>query len=351
MSNPFVIPPALEPGDKVAIVSPASGLASAFPHVYERGLERLQSVYDLTPVEFPTAKRTDDYLYEHPEERARDIENAFADPNIQGVIATIGGNDQIRILKYLDSDILIENPTRFYGSSDNTSLVHFLWNQGIVSYYGGMLLTDFATPGQLPEYLETSLRSALFDDVIGAISPASEFTDQDLDWSNPDNLTRQPEMEANPGWIWRGGHTSVEGQTWGGGFETTYQHVIADRYLPELTALDGGVLLLETSEELPSTAVVQRVLHGFGERGLLSCFDGFLIGRTKARSHTLNRSTEERDQYRQQIRQTISKIITEYNPTAPIVFNVDFGHTTPAVPVPIGATVTIDPQNERIVFN
>lgn len=33
----FITPPSLEPGDTVAIVSPASGLATNFPHVYERG--------------------------------------------------------------------------------------------------------------------------------------------------------------------------------------------------------------------------------------------------------------------------------------------------------------------------
>lgn len=82
MGADFITPPPLERGDTVAIVSPASGLAAAYPHVYESGLERLRSVYGLEPVEFPTAKRTDDYLFDHPEERARDIGNAFADPEI-----------------------------------------------------------------------------------------------------------------------------------------------------------------------------------------------------------------------------------------------------------------------------
>lgn len=350
MSTEFVTPPALEPGDKVAVVSPASGLANVFPHVYDRGIERLRSEYDLEPVEFPTAKRSNEYLYNHPEKPAQDIEAAFANPEIQGVIATIGGNDQIRILKHLDADILRENPTRFFGSSDNTNVAQFLWNQGIVSFYGGTLLTDFAAAGPFSEYQKAALQSALFDDTIGAIRPAPTFTDQDLDWAEPENLTKQPAMEDNAGWIWRGGEEPVKGRTWGGSFEATYQQLLADRYLPAPEALDGSVLLLETSEELPSPDVVQRVLHGFGERGLLRQFDGFLIGRIKTRSHALDRSREERDRYRQQVRETIVDIISEYNSTAPIVCNVDFGHTTPIVPVPIGATVTVDPQQERIVF-
>lgn len=350
MSKEFVTPPPLDRGDTVAILSPASGRAAAYPHVYERGLDRLRSVYDLEPVEFPTAKQPDDYLYEHPEERARDIEDAFADPEISGVIATIGGNDQIRICKHLDADLLRQNPTRFYGSSDNTNLALFLWKQGIVSFYGGMLLTDFAVPGLLPDYLEESLRSALFDDAIGEISPAPEFTDQDLDWADPDNLRKQPEVEESSGWIWRGAQQAVEGRTWGGGFENTHQQVTADRYLPEPETLEGTILLMETSELLPSPAMIQLMLLGLGERGVLSCFDGFLVGRTKARTHRLERSSEERERYRRQIRETVVDIVTEYNQTAPIVFNVDFGHTNPTVPVPIGANVTVDPQAERITF-
>jgi muramoyltetrapeptide carboxypeptidase LdcA involved in peptidoglycan recycling len=350
MGDGFITPPPLESGDQVAIVSPASGLVATYPHVYERGLERLEVVFDLDPVAFPTAQKDDEYLYEHPRERARDIEEAFADPAIRGVIATIGGNDQIRILDHLDPDVLRENPTRFYGSSDNTCLVHALWNQGIVSFYGGMVLTDFAVPGPLPEYQEASLRSALFDETIGRINPAPAFTDQDLDWADPDSLTRQPEMEDNPGWDWRGGSEVVRGRTWGGGFETTHQQVTADRHLPAPEALDGCVLLLETSELLPSPGLVRLMLLGLGERGILSRFDGFLVGRTKARTHAVARSKDERETYRRQIRTAFVDVVTEYNETAPIVFNVDFGHTNPILPVPIGGTVTIDPRTERITF-
>ena len=346
----FIIPPSLEPGDKVAIVSPASGLAATFPHVYERGLERIRSVFDLEPVEFPTATMDDESLYSHPEKRAQDIEEAFAAPDIPGVITTIGGNDQIRILDHLDGELLRENPTRFYGISDNTNLAQFLWNYGIVSYYGGHVLTEFAIPGPLPEYLESGLRSALFDESIGRIQPAPEFTDQDSGWDNPDNIEQSLEMEENSGWLWRGGQTPVEGQTWGGNLEITYLQLATDRYVPSPGTLDGKILLLETSEELPDTDVIQRMLLGMGERGLLERFDGFLVGRIKARSHLVERTKEEREDHREQVHETIVDIVTQYNATAPIVLNIDFGHTNPVVPVPIGGIATINPENGRLRF-
>lgn len=346
----FITPPPLEPGDSVAIVSPASGLAATFPHVYEKGLERIRSVFGLEPVEFPTAKKDDDFLYAHPEKRAEDIEEAFESPNIRGVIATIGGNDQIRVLDHLDGELLRENPTRFYGISDNTNLAQFLWNHGIVSYYGGHVLTDFAFPGALPPYLESGLRSALFDDSFGAMQTAPEFTDQDMGWDDPKNLDRSPDMDENPGWSWHGGDAAARGRTWGGNLEITHLQLAADRYVPPPDELEGTVLVMETSEELPEPGVVQRTLLAMGERGLLERFDGLLVGRIKARSHLVDRSKGEREDYRERVRETIVDVFTMYNSTAPVVSNVDFGHTNPILPIPIGGTVTIDPKAEEIRF-
>jgi muramoyltetrapeptide carboxypeptidase LdcA involved in peptidoglycan recycling len=93
------------------------------------------------------------------------------------------------------------------------------------------------------------------------------------------------------------------------------------------------------------------MLLGMGERGLLDRSDGFLVGRVKARSHLVDRSKAEREDYRERVRETVVAVVSEYNATAPIVLNVDFGHTTPVVPVPIGGTATIDPWNERISFD
>lgn len=346
----FVTPPPLEPDDKVAIVSPASGLAEQYPHVYERGLERLRSAFDLEPVEFPTATKSDEYLRANPDARAGDVEDAFADPEIRGVIATIGGNDEIRILKHLDRDVLRENPTRFYGISDNTNLALALWKQGVVSYYGGHLLTEFAAPGPLDEYLERWLRTALFEETIGQMEPAPRFSDEDLDWADPSNLGERPDFESNPGWIWRGSERRVTGRTWGGCLEIVDLQLTADRYLPSASALEGSILLLETSEELPSPGYVRRALLGMGERGLLEVVDGVLVGRIKARSHVTEREAEERERYRRDVRETTIDVITDYNQSIPVVFNVDFGHTSPIVPVPIAGIATIDPAAERIEF-
>ncbi|UPV75943.1 LD-carboxypeptidase [Halorussus limi] len=347
----FVVPPALDRGDRVAVVAPGSNRATDYPHVYELGLERLREVFDLEPVEFPTATKSSDYLYDHPEERARDVMDAFADPEISGVVTVIGGFDQIRILKHLDPATLRENPTRFYGISDNTNLASYLWNLGVVSFYGGTVMTDLAMQGSMHDYTVEYLETAFFADdldAFGDLRPAEEFTDEDLDWEDPEKLDQHRETEPNPGWSFRGAETAVSGRTWGGCLSTLDMQLRTGRYLPAPEDLDGRILLLETSEELPSALAVREVLIGMGERGLLERFAGVLVGRAKARNLFEDPGPEARAEYREDQRETVADVVAEYNPDAPVVFDVDFGHTAPVVPMPVGGRVEIDPASEAI---
>ena len=159
----FVTPPAMAPGDRVAVLAPSSGGAREAPHLLELALDRLRDVFDLEPVVYPTARQGDAFLRDHPEARAADLHAAFRDDEISGVFATIGGDDQLRVLKHLDPEVLREHPTRFYGMSDNTNLGLYLWREGVVSFNGAQLLNEIATPGGLPEYTERYCRRMFFE--------------------------------------------------------------------------------------------------------------------------------------------------------------------------------------------
>lgn len=95
-------PPKPSPGDRVAVVSPASGLPGLLPLPYELGLRRLREVYGLEPVEYPATRKTGST----PAERAADLHAAFADPDIKAVFATIGGDDRITVLPLLDRELI-----------------------------------------------------------------------------------------------------------------------------------------------------------------------------------------------------------------------------------------------------
>ena len=346
----FTTPPPAQPGDEVAVIAPASNIPESAQFVYELGLERIREVFDLEPVEYPTATADPEWLAEHPEARANDVMDAFRDPEISAVIANIGGADQITILPYLDGDILREYPTRFYGWSDNTNLALFLWNQGIVSYYGGSTLLEYAMDGEMFEYTREYLGRALFEDMIGEWHESDTFTDQPGDWDDPESIETTREVEQSDGRIWRGGDDAVSGRIWGGCYETIIEQVLAARYVPDLEALEGTIFALETSELVPHPGEITMYLRALGERGLLEQFDGVLVGRAAARSHLENNPQEWRDDYRVRQREAIMSIFESYNPEAPVVFDCEFGHTYPTCPIPIGGSVKVEPATESIRF-
>ncbi|PSP65325.1 LD-carboxypeptidase [Halobacteriales archaeon QH_8_64_26] len=346
----FVIPPPVRPGDRVAVVAPASNAPAFARHVYELGLERMEAVFGLEPVEYPTATADPEWLAENPKARAEDVMDAFRDPDIAAVIANIGGNDQIGILPHLDGEVLREHPTRFYGYSDNTNLALFLWNQGIVSYYGGSTLLEYAMDGEMFDYTEEYLGRALFKNSIGEWDEADVFTDEAGDWTEPESIETRRGIEDSDGHLWLGGEDGISGRVWGGCYQILIEQFLADRYLPDPDTLDGIVLALETSELIPDPAAVGANLRALGERGLLERFDGVLIGRAAARSHVEDNPPEWRADYRKRQREAIASVFETYNPEAPLVFDCEFGHTYPTCPIPIGGEVEIDPSTVSIRF-
>jgi muramoyltetrapeptide carboxypeptidase LdcA involved in peptidoglycan recycling len=87
---------------------------------------------------------------------------AFADPSIKAVISNIGGDDSIRMLKYIDLDVIRNNPKIFLGFSDST-VTHFIClKAGLSSFYGTSLLVGFAENGAMHDYQINDLNKVLF---------------------------------------------------------------------------------------------------------------------------------------------------------------------------------------------
>lgn len=337
-------PERARPGDRVAVLSPASALPAVFPAPFERGLRRLRDDFGLEPVEFPTTRE----LGASPERRAADVHAAFADPTIAAVLTSIGGDDEIKVLKHLDADLLRANPKPFFGVSDNTNLLMYLWNLGIVGYYGGTVMTDLGRSGRMHPLTEESLRAALFTGGGYELRSAGEYNDQDMDWNDPATGTTEPRMLPAGDWRWHGPSRVVTGPSWGGCLELIDFNLRAGRYLRPPDAYDGAVLLLETSEELPPAEYVYRVLMGMGERGLLQRFGAVLVGRAKAWSLSTRNGPEQKAAYAQEQHAAVLRAMAEYHPDVPVVLDIDFGHTDPHLVLPIGGGVTVDPVRRAV---
>ncbi|NMC64022.1 MAG: hypothetical protein GYA55_12735 [SAR324 cluster bacterium] len=87
-----------------------------------------------------------------------------------------------------------------------------------------------------------------------------------------------------------------------------------------------------------------------GERGLLSNFSGVLVGRPKAQFLDKQPTNEERAEFRRQQRETVVRMIRNYNDNAPIVLNLDFGHTDPYIPLALGKLCTIDGMTKNVLM-
>jgi muramoyltetrapeptide carboxypeptidase LdcA involved in peptidoglycan recycling len=235
--------------------------------------------------------------------------------------------------------------------SDNTNLNLALWRAGVVSYNGAQLMNELGVSGDLPDYTERYCRRVFFGDSLGALTASDRWSDDSTGfWADPSLRDAQLEYEANDGHRWRGGDRRATGRVWGGCRAIVEWQLATDRYLPAPERLDGAVLALELSEELPSPQMVAATLVCLGERGLLERFGAVLVGRVPGRSHLEEPPADEREAYRRRVREAIVKWVGEYNPDAPVVLGLDWGHTTPIAPLPVGGEVTVDPESETVVF-
>lgn len=335
--------PKLNKGDKVAILSPSFAAPAKFPEVYESGISRIKEVFGLETIEFPTTRK----LGASGEERAQDLMDAFANPEIKAVIASLGGDDQVTYIKNLPSDPFASNPKPFLGFSDNSHFANHLWLNGVPSYYGAAVLTQFAMQGSMDTYTVEYIQHALFDSGEFEIRPSETYNDVGLDWSDLENLNKRRLYESSEGWNWSG-DTDAEGISWGGCLESIDEMLRHGISIPTLEQFENIVLFTETSEEVPSAEYVFRVYRALGERGILSRVKGILVGRPKAWEFNKQKSGEEKSAYRQKQRETILDVIRKYNPTVPVVQNMEFGHTDPQVPLPYGGLIRIYSTSRKI---
>ncbi len=315
-----------------------------FPIPFDHGLSRLRDLFGLVPVEFPTTRRMD----ATPQERAADITAAFADPSIKAVIAAIGGDDQITVIPYLDDEVIKENPKPFFGYSDNTNLLAHLWRLGVVSYHGGSVMVQLGRGGAVHPITKASLHAALFTSGPFELGESPEYGDVEQDWEDPRFVDTEPAMQECAGWIWHNDDQVVEGVTWGGNLEILTWMLAADRDIAAPEAYDGMILVIETSEEMPSATEVFRMLRNLGERGILGRFAAVVCGRAKTWSFENRNGPDAKALYAREQREAILRAQAAYAPEALVVFDVDLGHTDPQVVIPYGGVMRIDGPARKI---
>lgn len=167
----LIKPNKLQIGDTIGIIAPAGvvdteKIYKAKNHFESCGYKvKLGSNID----------KCQNYLAGTDEERAYDLNCAFADSEIKAIICARGGYGSIRLLNKIDFDLIKMNPKILCGYSDITALsAIILKNTGLITFSGAMAQSDFAS-----QEIDTFTSDSFFNTLSGKeinLSPQNSVT-------------------------------------------------------------------------------------------------------------------------------------------------------------------------------
>lgn len=329
-------PVKLKPGDKVATLSLSWGGAGdpEFLWRYNLGKKRLEEEFGLEVVEMPNTLKGSNYLYHHPKKRAEDLMAAFADTSIKAIFTCIGGEESIRMLPYIDFDIIKNNPKIFLGYSD-TTVTHFIClKANLSSFYGASILAEFAENIKMFDYTDYWIRKVLFDDSpIGLIPATLEWTGERIEWFKK-NTSIEKTMIKNQGYEFLQGKGIVKGPLIGGCIDVM-EMIKGTSLWPSNEIFEDSILFFETSEDSPEPSYIEYWLRNYGSQGILQKVKAIIFGKPY------------QEKYYEEYKNSIMKIISELGLSElPIVYNMSFGHNQPMMCLPYGAMAEINCDNK-----
>lgn len=340
----MIKPENLKKGDKIATISLSSGLAGdkKLRYRYEIGKKRLENLFGLKVIEMSNSLKGSKYLSNNPKARAEDMMNAFKNKEIKAIFSNIGGDDTLRLLPYIDFDVIKNNPKIFVGYSD-TTVNHFMcYKAGLTSYYGPSVLTEFAENVEMHDYTIKWIKKVLFNNkTIGEIESSNYWTSQMLPWENKENSKIKRELNKEKrGYELLQGDGIVKGKLIGGCIEAL-DWLRGTILWPDLEEWENKILFLETSEEKPTPIEIRRYLRSLNAIGIFEKLNALIIGKPQD------------EKYYEEYKKEYLKVIRDEaeRDDLPIMYNMNFGHTAPMFILPYGVEAEIDCTNNKFRIN
>jgi len=302
-----VLPARLQPRDLVALVNPASARHTIIPtEIMAEAIEAL----GLRTQRGANYYARRGYMAGSDEERAADINAAFADPEVRAIWAT-GGWGSARTLPLLDFDLIRRNPKVLVGYSDATALLNAVHSQtGLVTFHG-----PFPQARVTADYQ----RSLLLDGKDATLRNPQEI-------SADETVVTQHRIRTI-----RGG--TARGRLIGGNL-TVLSAIVGSGYLPDF---DGAILFLEDVNE--AVYRVDRMLTQLRLAGILDKISGFVFG-----------NCTECDPSSSYGSLTLEEAIRDHvEPLGvPAWMGAMFGHIPEQFTLPIGVEASIDADSGTI---
>ncbi len=320
-----IYPKKLQKGDGIRIIAPSCSISIissdnrkiANDHLTDLGLKITFGKH---------VNEIDEFRSSPIKSRINDLHEAFLDSNVKAVFAVIGGFNCNQLLKYIDWNIIKNNPKIFIGYSDTTALQNAIFAKtGLVTYSG----PAWSTFGQKLhfDYTLDYFKKCLMSDSKFEIKPSEKWSD-DLWYKNQNKRI----LIKNKGWL-----IINKGKASGtilGANLCTLNLLQGTEYFPDL---NNSVLFLEDDSESKDVHFdrdLQSLIHQPSFKGV----KGMVIGR-------FQKASEMQDA-------NLIKIIKSKAElkNIPVIVNVDFGHTSPIITFPIGGEVIMDTKKKSIVI-
>ncbi|SCW65257.1 Muramoyltetrapeptide carboxypeptidase LdcA (peptidoglycan recycling) [Ruminococcaceae bacterium YRB3002] len=336
----------------IEIVSLSSGIIGEpfARHELKIGTERLESLG--LHVKFARhALKGIDHIKDHPEDRAADLIEAFADPEVDMILCAIGGDDTYRLLPYLfENDELKKaaNDKIFLGFSDTTMNHLMLHKLGIKTFYGQSFLSDICElENEMLPYTLKYFRELITAGKIREIRPSDVWYEERTAFDES-QIGIPRVRHQNNGFELLQGPAVFSGKILGGCIDSIYDIFNNDRYgdsvslcnryglFPPIEDWKGRILLLETSEEKPAPDEYEKMLYALKEYGLFEVVSGVIVGKPMDGAYE--------DEYKRSLVRIIG------SPELPVLSNINIGHATPRCIIPFGVNATVDADRQVITF-
>ncbi len=317
MNETIIVPKKLVRGDHIRVVAPSRSMSIISNEVRDIAIDRLKLYGDFSISYGKHIEETDELNSSSIKSRVDDLHDAFQDTSVKAVLTGIGGYNTNQLLRYIDFDLIKNNPKILCGFSDITILSNAITAKtGVVTYSG----PHFSSWGMKKgfDYTLESFWKACVDFPPYEIVPSKEWSD-DFWFINQEDRV----------FIENTGYTVLQkGVGLGksvGGHARCVSAQQGTEYFPDL---EEAVLFLEEDAEI-SPQLFDRIVESLTQQRGFGKVKAILIGRFQKES----KMTDE----------ILRKIFKTKNipKNIPIIANVDFGHTTPMITFPIGGVIKV----------
>jgi muramoyltetrapeptide carboxypeptidase LdcA involved in peptidoglycan recycling len=195
-----MVPNKLKLGDEVRIIAPSRSMAMLKDDCIEIAKERLESLGLKVTFAKHVMDFDEDYMCTNAKDRAEDLNEAFRDTNVKAILTVIGGFNSNQILKYLDFELIKNNPKILCGFSDITILLDSIHTKtGLETYYG----PHFSSFGMKKgfDYTFDYFKKMFFEDEEVKVASSEQWSDDAwfLDQENRDFIQNDGMFIINEG--------------------------------------------------------------------------------------------------------------------------------------------------------